>query len=431
MVTATAMATAMGQTKINDAAERDAPMIASARLIGIGLATAGLAYAAFSAAFVNISASANPMVARTFDGNDPVALAASADMLLTEGLTDANAARVRALANGSLSAQALNPRALRLLATSLDQSASDSQRLALLTMSDRLSRREIGTQLLLIEKNSQTDAIGETLKHYDIALTTNRGAQENLFPILATAIEDKAINREFAGLMASKQPWMDAFIRFKLERDKESNALVDAGNAARVRPSGPAFDEMKQLLFERSLRTGNYAAARQFYAKYQVAEPGLLQTARFSPPQSVRQGALMRWQLFELPYILPQITRAEASSPYQLIVEASSSARGTVASKLMMLPPGRRRIAIDYGNVAFTPASFATWTLRCVGVKGDPVIWTADVANAAPTRATITIPPQCGAQMIELAISSGADQADNVLTVKSIDFSNINAQAAP
>lgn len=400
--------------------------MARVRMIVIGLATAGLAFAAFSAAFVNISASANPTVARTFDADDPVALAAAADALLTEGLTDANAVRVRRLATGSLAVLAVNPRALRLLATSLDQSATDSQRLALLNLSNRLSRREIGTQLLLIEKNAQTDAIGETLKHYDIALTTNRGAQERLFPILAAAIEDKAINREFANLMASKQPWIDAFIRFKLESDKDSNALADAGNAARVKPTGPAFDEMKQFLFERSLRTGNYAAARQFYAKYQVAEPGLMQTARFSPPQAVRQGGLMRWQLFELPYILPQIVRPAASSPYQLLVEASSGARGTVASKLMLLSPGKQRIAINYGNVAFTPASTATWTLRCVGMKDDRVVWTADVTSAAPARASMLIPPSCGAQTIELAIASGPDQTDSVLTVKSIDFSAVS-----
>lgn len=422
---ATVMAMAMGRTRRNESAGRRA-VIAWSRIFGIGLATVALAYAAFSAALVNITASANPTVARTFDADDPVALAAAADALLSDGLTDPIATRVRSLARGSLSAQALNPRALRLLATSLAPEAPEKDRWALLTLSDRLSRREIGTQLLLIEKNAQTDAIGETLKHYNIALTTNRGAQDNLFPILATAIEDKAINREFANLMASKQPWMDAFIRFKLERDKTSNALVDAGNAARIKPTGPAFDEMKQHLFERSLRTGNYAAARQFYAKYNVAEAGLLQTAAFAPPDRVRRDWLMRWQLFELPYILPQIIRQDAASAYQLSVEASSSARGTVATKLMMLSPGSYRVAIDYGNVAFTPSSFATWTLRCVGMSGDPVIWSVGVESAAATRATVSIPPQCGAQMIELAISSGADQTDNVLTVKTIEFSNVS-----
>lgn len=419
---ATVMATATGRTRTNESAGLHQVVIACVRIVGIGLATVALAYAAFSAAFVNITASANPTVARTFDVDDPVALAAAADALLSDGLTDPIATRVRRFASRSLSAQALNPRALRLLATSLAQGASDNQRWGLLTLSHRMSRREIGTQLLLIEKNAQTDAIGDTLKHYNIALTTNRGAQDRLFPILATAIEDQAINREFANLMASKQPWMDAFIRFKLERDKTSNALVDAGNAARMKPSGPAFDEMKQYLFEQSLRTGNYAAARQFYAKYNVAEAGLLQTAAFAPLNQVRRDGLMRWQLFELPYILPQIVRAEASSAYELTVEASSSARGTVATKLMMLPPGSHRVAIDYGNVAFTPSSFATWTVRCVGTKADPVIWTANIASAAPTRTSVSIPEQCGAQMIELAISSGADQTDNVLTVKSIIF---------
>jgi hypothetical protein len=419
---ATAMVTVMDRQRPNDRASYIRNMMKVARIILTAAVSLGVAYGAFSAAFVGIVASANPPVALKVKANDPIALAAKADAMALHGLSLENSGEYRRLATASVTAQALNPRALRLLAMAPEQGMPDKKRWALLDLSHRLSRRDIGTQLLLIEKNAQTDAIAQTLKHYDIALTTDEGSADVLFPVLASAIEDEAINREFSSYLPSKQPWMDAFIRFKLDRDKKSNALTKTANAARVKPQGLAFGEMKQYLFERSVRTGNYAAAKIFHKKYAVSDAALLTSGDFQPAEQSRYDFLLRWRLFELPYILPQISRESVSSPYQLTVEASSNARGTVATKLLMLQPGRYRLAIEYGDVKFTPSSFATWMLRCVGMGEDPVVWTTNVTSAVSTSAMVTIPPTCGAQTVELLMSSGADQQDSILAVKKVSF---------
>lgn len=385
-----------------------------------------IAYGAFSASLVNIVASANPKMALSFDANSPVALVAAADALALRGMSADQAGPFDRMARSSVSAQALNPRALRLLAMTPDPAMRDAKRWALLDLSQRLSRREIGTQLLLIEKYAQTDAIAATLKHYDLALTTDQGSRDTLFPILAAAIEDPAINKEFSNYLASHHPWIDPFIRFKLETDKGSNVLVDAANAARVKPQGAAFAEMKQHLFERSVRTGNYAAARTFQRRYAFSDASLLTSASFSPGAKSSMDAILRWRLFELPYMVPEIGRSAPTSPYRLSVATSSSARGTVAAKLLLMPPGRYRVDIAYGDVKLTSATVATWTLRCIGAAADSVIWSSNAAGRAPTFSVVAIPSQCGAQDLELALSSGPDQDESILVVNSVKLVRVD-----
>jgi hypothetical protein len=423
---ATAMAMAMERTNKNDHLDRVFGMKVGVRFLTVAAITLTIAYFSFSAAFVRVVASANPQAARTLQPKDPLALAASADASVMGGLTAQNSREFRKLTVASLSAQALNPRALRLLATVPEPAMSDITRERLLTLSHRLSRRDFGTQLLLIEKNAQTDDVAQTLKHYNYALTTERNSWDTLFPILAAAIEDQSINREFSNLLPTAQPWMDAFVRFKLEKDAQSNALVSAANAARIKPSTASFNEMKQYLFERSVRTGNFSAARQFYQKFSVSDPGRLQSADFFPAPSTRQDAVVRWRLFELPYILPQLEKENSSSPYQLTVQSSSSARGTVATKLLMLQPGAYRLGIVYGDVKFTPSTFATWMLRCLAIKGEPVIWTATSSDAKLVQADIVIPATCEAQTLELLMAAGPAQEDSTLIVKSVNITKLN-----
>lgn len=397
----------------------------SARVVVVLLATAVIGYGSVSTAFVRVVALANPRAALAIQADDPIALAASADILALSGVTPAMSTEMSRLAVASLKAQALNPRALRLLASAPDKTVSPERRAAILALSHRLSRREVGTQLLLIEKNVQADDVKQTLKHYNYALTTDEGSWATLFPILSAAIEDPSINREFSGIMQSSQPWVGAFIRFKLEQGDRSNALVKAANAASVKPDNPDFDDLKQYLFEQSVATGNFGPARVFYERYRVAEPDLLQSTRFVRVAPDSRVSKLQWRLTELPYILPQIDQQAGSSRYNLSVSGSASARGIVATKLLMLAPGTYQIDVDYGDVEFTRSSFGTWVLKCMGIEGSPVIWTKDFTDAKHFRSAITIPGKCEAQTIELAMTAGPASQESVFIVRSVTMKKL------
>jgi hypothetical protein len=422
MVTATAMVTAMDRKPKSDVQLSGRRVNLSFRAAVLTVSTLALGYAAFCAAFVRVVATSDPQFALQLQPTDPVALAAFADALALGGATSNTSAQTYRAALASLKAQALNPRGLRLMASAPEAAISPKSRETALALSHRLSRREIGTQLLLIEKNSQTDNIEETLKHYNYALTTDQGSWTVLFPILAAAIEDSQINQAFSVVIHSAQPWMGAFIRFKLENDPKSNVLIDAANAAAIKPNSQDFEDLKQYLFEQSVVTGNFAAAMKFFQKYKVADPNLLKSTEFVVGVPGARDGNIRWRLSELPYILPQIIQQAGANQAQLTVEGSSGAQGTVATKLLMLDPANYQINIEYSDTEFTPASSGTWTLRCIAVNGGSSMWRQSFKQASPLATTVSIPPDCEAQSLELAMIAGSSPELSRFTVKSIKF---------
>src|SRR3546814_1290750 len=60
----------------------------------------------------------------------------------------------------------------------------------LLAYSQKLSRRDLRTQLMAIELAVAQGDISGALRHYDIALRTKKNAPELLFPVLTSALPD-------------------------------------------------------------------------------------------------------------------------------------------------------------------------------------------------------------------------------------------------
>ena len=119
--------------------------LAARLLIGAG----GLVLAAFSAAdaLVNVVHYTKPEVALAIDADDPAALAARADEIIAEEGVDRVAnPRIVALAKQSLTSQALNADAMRLIG--LARSVTDQKAAAAaFAVGDRLGRRDLTTQL--------------------------------------------------------------------------------------------------------------------------------------------------------------------------------------------------------------------------------------------------------------------------------------------
>ncbi len=97
----------------------------------------------------------------------------------------------------------------------------------LVQMSARLSRRDAGTQLWLIEAAAQRNDTGETLEHYDIALRTKADTRDILFPRLLNAIDDAEIRQALKPYVHGKNRWIAEFISYANANSKNRKAIVD------------------------------------------------------------------------------------------------------------------------------------------------------------------------------------------------------------
>lgn len=85
----------------------------------------------------------------------------------------------------------------------------------LFAYSDRLSRRELQTQMWAIEDSVARRDLCAALHHYDVALRTWRSASDLLFPILAAAISEGPVRREVLRVLSGNSAWEASFVNVR------------------------------------------------------------------------------------------------------------------------------------------------------------------------------------------------------------------------
>ena len=63
---------------------------------------------------------------------------------------------------------------------------------------ERVSRRDLANELLLIEATARHDDVATTLTHFDRALLVYPDANQQLFPVLSRALSDPQIRAALA-----------------------------------------------------------------------------------------------------------------------------------------------------------------------------------------------------------------------------------------
>ena len=84
----------------------------------------------------------------------------------------------------SLRSEGLNPRAVRQLAFVFENDGNEAKSFALMALAERMSRRDIGTQLWLAQHRAYQNDVKGALRHIDIGLRTTPESRVMLFPLL-------------------------------------------------------------------------------------------------------------------------------------------------------------------------------------------------------------------------------------------------------
>lgn len=269
-----------------------------------------------------------------------------------------------------------------------------------LDYAERLSRRELQTNLWAIEYYVARSDTAAVLRRYDLALRTSVSARDTLFPILGQAIADPTVARALVTRLAAAPFWKDAFLDF-VAADERTAPLQAARFLATVRQHGMAIPPagLSALVF-RALNAGRPDIA--WYA-YSLKRPSADRRRSRNPnfAEQLDNPAMFDWTMADDGGILARIVREGTGS--FLEVEASPGAGGLAAQQFQMLPPGayQLRVAGQSG-----PAKAVTWTLTCE--DGTDL---ARVAGQGSARATV--PPGCRRQSLKLDVYAG-DLPDGV-----------------
>lgn len=386
-------------------------MLTLASLVAVAAATNSLS---------TITQSSNPAFSLRANANNPTALVGQGDALLERGATKQSFASLNDSARRSLEAQAINPSALRQLAYVASEKGDQKRARELILLSTKLSRRDFGARLWLIEDAVARGDIAGALRNYDIAFRTNAKSAEVLFPTLAVALDDPVIRREFAPYMKVPPPWLPSFLAYAIGSTPNPASLALLGMETRHFPSSAAYPDLDLRLLEMLILKRQYAVARDFFKVIGHRDPTVLVDGRLRPTGDARERSPFDWQMFD-----EAAFGASRGTTGGITIFANSGEQGLVARKLLYLKGGMYRLTARFKAVSLADKGFVQFRLACLSEQSLPILWTSALLRpktGSAFSANVPVESGCTVQSLEVVGGGGDGQTGSELEIGQIDF---------
>ena len=381
---------------------------------GFTLGGAVLAYAAFANAYGSVTQSRNPLAALRFNKSNAVALAVHADRLVmgSPSAVTEDRGEIADLAGRSLDDQAINPRALRVLAFTEEAAGNKAKARKLILLSDRLSRRDLPTQLWLIEDSAAQGDVPATLARYDVALRTDDSAGPVLYPILAGAIDDPAISAGLAKYVKQRADWLPEFADYVAHQQTDN---LPAFAEILIRTGRLNSASLESAILAQLAEMGSFDVVRRYYATLSGASGAVLTSTDFDAAHIDPRFAPVTWRV-QTGGDSSVGLEASRGGKFRFHVSTSANAREEVLRKLLLLAPGRYQFTARQTKTSSSEGSSAVWTLTCA----DGPLRSTKLFETGDTGTEVEIPASCKAQYLGLTVNGGTDSTGTELMVDEV-----------
>jgi hypothetical protein len=259
----------------------------------------------------------------------------------------------------------------------------------------KLSRRNLITQLWSIEDAVSRDDIPGALRWYDATLRTTRRMDEVLFPILVRASEDRAIQRELVRTLQRSPIWGEGFIKYAAGNGPYP--LVTVRLFQRLRQAGVSLPESAKIgVIDALARKRFYREAWSFYATIRP-QANRLRSRDPAFSAQLQEPAQFDWVAVNS----GDVSTSIQDNAFNFAVQ--SSAGGALLWQKQVLDPGRYRLSGSVADLEFQVGAAPYWTLTCedervLGRLSLPQSRGRTVAFAA----TFQVPADCPVQTLTL-----------------------------
>jgi hypothetical protein len=387
-----------------------------------------VAWLSFIHAVANITWQQNPDMALRFVPDHPLALSRKADELFAEKQDSATLSKVEAMAKQSLRGGALNPVAIRLLGYVADVRGDRNRARELMLLSQKVSRRDFGTQLWLIEDAVARGDKKQALYHYDIAMRTTPSSHLVLFPTLAGALADPDVRKGLVPYVRSAPQWLPPFISeaiFSVENPAIlAEALVESGGL----PDTEIYRSLANTLLLQLAAKREFSAFRQYYSSLPKSNTASLQTVALGKLTVNLQYAAAGWQVADNAAIGGGFSTPGKNGKQTLTAFAGSGERGEMMRKILFLTPGKYMFQASYTAIESSADAEIRWDLQCPNAGGPVRIWyTVDRLKRGRFNSSqdLDIPADCPYQILVLQLAGGSSQTGMEFTLNSLSLTRI------
>lgn len=263
----------------------------------------------------------------------------------------------------------------------------------------RLSRRELQTQLWLIEDAVARNDVPGVLRHYDIALRTAKSAPDVLFPILASAISDPVVRTNTVATLARKPIWGASFIVFVAGGGEDPRAVADL--LLRLDRAGVQVpDEPSTVVINRLIHDGAAETAWRYYA---AIRPGAKRDAARDPGFAAvfERPTAFDWTAVNENNVSASVQRTGEGGIFTFSV--APGAGGVLVQQTQMLPPGTYRLDGKSSEIELPQRSLPYWVLMCRnGAELGRVVVPNSSQNGGAFAGRFTVPRDCPVQTLAL-----------------------------
>lgn len=271
----------------------------------------------------------------------------------------------------------------------------------LLGYSQRLSRRDLTTQVWAVENAKARGDVPATLERYDAMFRTAPDARALYFPALAATLTDPRAADGLVRVLAARPNWGDEFLRALVAQPV--NVGVQARVLTRLAGRGVPIDQgVSAALIDAALRADRPDDAWRVYA---AVRPGVARSTsrdrRFAAVMVVPTA--FDW----VPAVLPGVSASLGSDGAigSFDYSAAPSVGGAVLSQRQVLPRGRYRLTGRSQAIEQAGASLPFWVLACADGRELGRVAVPPSATAQGRFAgEVTVPAGCPSQVLALIV---------------------------
>ncbi len=384
-----------------------------------------VAYQSAAHAIANIAWQQNPDLALRFVPDHPLALSLKADIQFAESQSPASLAKVEKWAKQSLRGQPLNAVAVRLLGYVADVRGDNAKARELMLLAHKISRRDFGTQLWLIEDAVARGDKTRALYHYDIAMRTIPNSHQILFPTLVGALDDPEVRKGLARYIRQAPPWLPGFLNSAISAGENpanvAEVLIKAGGL----PNDEAYAGIANALLNELAAKSKFPAFRQYYLSLPGSRTATLRSVAFNKDTVNLRYPAAGWQIVESPASGGAFSPADRAGRHSISLFAGSGERGELMRKHLFLTSGRYRFSVSYDAAEGAPDSEIRWDMYCLSANGNRGAWFTTTPVRKGRSASVqefAVDAACPNQLLALQLAGGSGQLGAELTVRSVDI---------
>lgn len=266
--------------------------------------------------------------------------------------------------------------------------------------SEKLSRRDLQTQLWNIETAVARGDIDGALHHYDTALRAKAQSWEMLFPILASASADAQVRERLVHTLAGKPLWAEPFISHVAANPPDPQTA--SALFLELRRAGVPVPAAAHAGAVNGLLGGGFAdeAWRHYAVLHRGADPRRSRDPRFAEASDTPTP--FDWRVINEGGVNTSIQAGQGGGVFDFSSPASIG--GPLLQQMQMLPPGNYRLAGHGSGIEQAPASQPYWALLCRadGRELARVIMPNSAQAGGNFEGRMTVPAGCPVQLLVL-----------------------------